>query len=224
VAVPDRNPAALLFENDTKKLLIDAGDGVSRSLAGAGITASSLAAVALTHTHADHAGGLFWLLQQMKLESRRLPLTLLLPEEAAAGLDAVNSWFHLDPARWSFPLKIKTFTENTIIETAGFSLRALTSDHIREGASWSFILQAGTKRVIYTGDIHSLDHLLRASEKSELLISECTHVTPEQITVFARKAGIQKVILTHIPPELMNFIPDIGGTFVCAREQETIEV
>lgn len=68
---PSRAQPANLLQVDGSNILVDAGDGAVGQLAKAGVQATSIDAVVISHLHFDHTGGLFALLglyQQIGLE------------------------------------------------------------------------------------------------------------------------------------------------------------
>ena len=79
--------------------------------------------------------------------------------------------------------------------------------------SYSFLLEAEGKRIVYSGDIgkvEDLEPLLK--EDIDLLISEIAHFKPEELFEFLLKKKVKKTILTHIHPDLEN------------REDELVEL
>ena len=83
-AVPTRtrNHNGHLLLWDGAGLLLDPGEGTQRQLTLAGVSASSVSAIAITHAHGDHALGLPGLLQRMALDGVTRPVPLLFPAAA----------------------------------------------------------------------------------------------------------------------------------------------
>ena len=85
--------------------------------------------------------------------------------------------------------------------------------------SYSFrISEKEDNDIIYTSDVDSLTHLRPDPGKTQILITECTHVSLAEIIDFACSAGINRVVLTHIPPEFEEDIISIHG------QQESIKI
>jgi ribonuclease Z len=78
-----RNHNGHLLRWDGQGLLLDPGEGTQRQMALAGVSASSVTAVAITHAHGDHCLGLPGVLARMALDGVRRPVPLVFP--AAAG-------------------------------------------------------------------------------------------------------------------------------------------
>jgi ribonuclease Z len=72
-----RQPSVLVRDWAGFNVLLDAGEGVQRSLFKAGVSPARVDVVAVTHPHGDHVNGLAGLLMTMSLEGRRKPLTLV---------------------------------------------------------------------------------------------------------------------------------------------------
>ncbi|NHC46963.1 ribonuclease Z [Motilibacter sp. K478] len=72
---------------DRAGFLFDPGEGTQRQLTYAGVAASSITHICLTHSHGDHTFGLPGVLQRMALDGARHEVTLLYPAEAEAYVD-----------------------------------------------------------------------------------------------------------------------------------------
>jgi ribonuclease BN (tRNA processing enzyme) len=214
LAVPHRNPSAYLLEVEHHLYLIDAGDGVARQLVRYRVDPKRIACIFISHTHPDHAAGLFFLLQLMHLSNRRDPLCIYLPQDLLPGFHTIFPYFQIYPGKWPFRFDLLPISEGVVMEDKGFQLSAIPNDHLMENRhladksgsgvdSFSFHFSEGKKGdAFYTSDVNSLTHLRAVSSRVDVLISECTHLEIEEIIDFAHSAGIPKVILTHIPPEL----------------------
>ena len=71
--------------------LFDAGEGVASEFPKRGLSTETLRAVFVSHTHADHTGGLPMLVQWHQLNRRKSPLACYLPAEEVALLRGIES-------------------------------------------------------------------------------------------------------------------------------------
>jgi len=214
MAVPQRNASAYLVETKRRLFLIDAGDGVSQQLVRFGLDHNRIDTVFISHTHPDHAAGLLGLLQLMHLTERKTLLRIYLPQGVLPGFDSIFPYFYIFQEKWPFRFELIPISEETLLDEDGFRMSAIPNGHLsgnRQIAkkfgvgsdSYSFCFSEKEKgTIIYTSDVDSLTHLTKSSRGADVLISECYHVSIEKVRTFARAAGIYRVILTHIPPEL----------------------
>ena len=84
-AVPTRarNHSGHLLRWDGAGLLVDPGEGTQRQMLRAGVSASDVDVIALTHEHGDHVLGLPGVLQRLAMDGATTPVPLVFP--AAAG-------------------------------------------------------------------------------------------------------------------------------------------
>ena len=81
-----RNHTGHLLRWDGAGLLLDPGEGTQRQLTLAGVPASAVSAIAITHAHGDHTLGLPGVLQRMALDGVRGPVPLVFPEAATGAV------------------------------------------------------------------------------------------------------------------------------------------
>jgi ribonuclease BN (tRNA processing enzyme) len=214
MAVPHRNPSAYLVETKHGFYIIDAGDGVARQLVQYKVDVEQILAVFISHTHADHAAGLMGLIQYFHLAGRKKTLDIFLPSGVLPGFETLFPYFHIFQEKWPYRFHLRPIMPGQVIEKSDFRLWAIPNDHLKGNQpyakkvgidcdSYSFRFSESEDRpVLYTADIDSLDHVTSELKGIDVLISECTHVPVEAIIHAAMTAGIPRIILTHIPPEL----------------------
>ena len=212
--VPDRNSSSYWIETSGGAYLIDAGDGTARQLIRLGLDANRLEGVFISHMHSDHASGLFMLLQLMHQIGRKKPFRIYLPEGVIPAFESVFPCFQIFREKWPYGFDLLPVSEGPFFQSGKFEITAVLNGHLFQNQVWaeetgvgtdaySFIFGEGPgKFVIYTSDIDSLYHLSGYKRKSELLISECTHVEIETVIQFAKEKNIPKILFTHIPPEI----------------------
>src|SRR2546423_7736686 len=74
-----RAPTALLLRRGGERLLIDCAEGTQRQLLRSSVGLPELEEIFLTHYHADHFGGLPFMLKTFALRGRELPVTVYGP-------------------------------------------------------------------------------------------------------------------------------------------------
>lgn len=189
-------------------ILVDAGEGVGSRLVEFGIPSEELAAILLTHYHADHTAGLAPLLFGMHVAGRR---TAPLPIIGGPGLrrlceglvQTFGNWlreprFPLQwlecepPGKYSFNDNLTVHYEEVIHSTSQRSL--------------GYRFAGDGKILTLSGDATACDGLSRLSDQADLLVCEAGypdetpvpgHITPSALAALATAAGVRKIVLTH---------------------------
>jgi ribonuclease Z len=85
-----RNHNGYFLRWDAAGLLFDPGEGTQRQMLLAGVTASQLTAICVTHFHGDHCLGLPGVLQRMALDQVTHPVTVSYPAESGEYFDRLR--------------------------------------------------------------------------------------------------------------------------------------
>lgn len=213
--VPHRNASAIVVEVNDFLILLDAGEGVTQQLLRHDIDPNRLEHVFISHTHADHAIGLFGLLMWMYLAGRRKSLNIWIPQGMLPRFETVFPFFHIYQENWPFDFQLSPIDEAILIDTpilfsatenkhlSGISDLASDCGLGSDSCSFQFY-ETEQRKVIYTSDVDSLNHLQSYAVEAHSLIAECSHIELEEIRAFKRQFSIGQVILTHIPPDKEN--------------------
>lgn len=145
-AVPTKRRAhpGLVLRFDGYSVLVDPGEGTQRQLTLAGVSASSIDLIWLTHVHGDHCFGLPGFLQRRALDGAG-PITLVHPAAgdtvvdalltAAGGSELIGERIRLDGAT-SFQTRPGLFFDGIALDhrIPAFGLRLRESDGVRVDA------------------------------------------------------------------------------------------
>jgi len=208
-----RNHSSIFIKSQKENLLIDAGDGISKALLQNKIDFLEIKNIVITHFHADHFAGLASLITQMKLMKRKTPLKIFVHENLVYSLKNFLSLAYLFPQAMNFTLKLIGFDSNKKIKVKeNFFFTAKQNTHIANNynvnfpeenfISLSLLLRINNKNIFYTSDIGSPDDLyLFKNIKIDLMISEITHVTFDEIYSAFKLLNPRMLFLTHIEDE-----------------------
>ncbi|NOY77129.1 MAG: ribonuclease Z [Calditrichaeota bacterium] len=212
LTVPNRFHSAYLLENKGKFLLIDAGDGVSYTLARQKKSPLAIESVLISHTHPDHVGGLPLLLQFMMMSGRKAPLDIFLPAFYKDFFVEQLYRFYIFPETWPFPIHIHTLEQSLLfwdsLQVTSFPTRHLSGvaeTARRHGVgieSYGFRFQVGSRILVFTSDIQSVQAVSPHIQTADWLFIEGAHTSPDEICQFAVEKNIPHVRITHVPPEL----------------------
>ena len=184
---------------------VDAGPGSLAELLRH-TSLSSLDAVWLSHLHLDHIGDLlnaYYALAYGELPARETPL----PVYAPAGLaDRLTGFF--GSGFTNDVLDLRPLSDGHEIELGDLTLLSRSVDH---GGPESYALRASSAgRVLaYSGDCTPCPALDLVASGADLLLCEANdpepnpyHHTPDQAGALARRAGVRRLVITHVGPLL----------------------
>lgn len=239
---PARGASSYLLEGPHGDLLLDAGEPVSATLARRQYDWSRLSGIVISHTHADHLGGLPMLMQQIHISGRTHDLVLHAPAEFANLAASHLSTFYLLPEAFAFKLHIRSLVATQEFELAAFRLLPSSTTHlepyrprVQEGAhaqrceAFAFSVQAGAARIFYSGDVGHFDDIRDALQGARFAVVDSTHIDPEAVAAWAQAHPETTVILSHVSPkwplgvdaELRRRFP--GASLRLAVEGEALE-
>jgi ribonuclease Z len=91
VPTRERSHNAYMLRWDGQGFLFDPGEGAQRQLTLAGIAASSIQHICITHFHGDHCLGLAGILQRLSVDHCRHPIHLYYPESGQVYIERLCS-------------------------------------------------------------------------------------------------------------------------------------
>lgn len=213
--VATRAHASFVLELEEGWCLFDVGEGCASSLLRCGLDHRKIFVAFITHMHPDHCIGLPMLLQMMHLSGRELPFTVYLPAEAVAATREYLNALYVFPEKLPFELRLEAIRPNPIYRSDNLVVSAYQNRHL-EGyrqltaeshpdnhlECYSFVILAEGKRLVYSGDVAGPAELRDVLSEPDLLITECMHISPEELMALLAEKGVSKVVLTHLPVEL----------------------
>jgi ribonuclease BN (tRNA processing enzyme) len=226
-----RNSAILVRENG-QTLLLDCGPTTLGGLRTLGIDPLEIDAVAISHYHGDHIGGLPFLLLDYLYEDRRhKPLHVLGPPDIESRLAQVVSAFEYEPERErTYELHFSRFAPGRAIPAAGFAVEPLPAFHHPNTRPHMLRVIAGGQQIFFTGDTGWHEALPRHVGQADLFISECVmleesfeyHLSHERLDAERARFQAERTILTHLGSEVLD---NVGKTrFELAYDGLTLEI
>jgi len=208
---PDRFGPGILIEAGHRKLLIDAGRGITMRLFQLKVPIGKIDALFLTHFHSDHTSGLpdLWLTGWLESSfgTRRTPFRVIGP----AGTQALTS--NLEKA-YAADIKIRIADEKLPPEGIAFDTEEFAADGIvyeRDGLrvaafevdhgdvikpAYGYRVEYGGHRVVISGDTRYNENVVKHGTGADLLIHEVAAARPALMA----EAYMQRIIGHHTTP------------------------
>jgi ribonuclease Z len=134
VPTRDRAHHGAFLRWDDEGILFDPGEGTQRQLTLAGVPASTITRICITHLHGDHCLGLPGVLQRMALDRVERPVDLYFP---ASGQEYVDRLRRASAAYNRVEVREHAVTDDGIVDVwPGLRLQARALDHRIETYGW----------------------------------------------------------------------------------------
>lgn len=251
VAHPRRGGAATLVETAGARVLIDCGSMVTQRLVVAGCPGARLDALLVTHLHSDHLVDFYQLVVSSWHQGRAEPWTVYCPETVTPLIEAMMAaWagerdlriaFENRPSATGLGLACHTIMPDTRITIGDLEIAPVVVNHAPVAPAYGFVLRAGGKCAVISGDTTFSQPLIEAGRGADLLVHEVFihremppipgrrsaetvsavasyHTLSTEVGAVARDMGAKALALTHfVPPDfdraalLAEVAADFGG-------------
>jgi len=215
-AVPtrERGYAGIYVRVAKEHVLLDAGPGTLKRLIEVGITYRDLDRLFLTHFHPDHCLDLVSILFAMRIPqpARTKPFTIYGPRGLTRLYRQLNTAFQGWIAPRTYRLTLRALGPTTL-RLPGYTVRTRRMSHAG-GQALGYRLEAGGKRLAYSGDTDVCQDIVALGRQADLLILECSmtdgrkvegHLTPSACGRIASLAGCRHLVLTHFYPVFRGY-------------------
>jgi len=217
-AVPslERDTTSLVFVGQGESILVDCGGSPIQKLLHAEVDPMSVGRVIITHIHPDHAYGLPSLVQSLFLMGRTSPLRVSCREEHAEPLRALLGLFELRERPGMFPIAFDAVPARERVPVASTPSFAVTASPNAHGGMPNLALRFDVREtgraIVYSSDTEPCEAVVTLARGADTLIHEATfaergrgrfgaHSTAGEAGAIAARAGVRRLILTHIDPE-----------------------
>lgn len=179
----------LLIVNGTH-YVVDAGDGVARRIAQAGVNVREIGTIFITHHHDDHTAGLGTLLSVAWDQNRTKPIFVYGPPRTEELVRAAVRYFNIsaeiriaDGGR-SVPIVQVFFGHDVgtglVYQDDNIKVTAVENSHFsfHEGPaagkhkSYAYRFETPDRVIVFTGDTGASDAVTKLAKDADLLVSE----------------------------------------------------
>jgi len=239
VPLKSRHAPGLVVKAGKTQILLDSGSGAAYQIAAAGLKYYDFDHLFYSHyTHPDHINDLAELVFANKYfdPPRTRQLNIYGPQGIKDFFDRMVSLYPvLGDA--DYPISIHEL-EKSLIRLDSMRVKSRPLDH-KQSVSLGYRVEYEEKSLIYSGDTDYCEALIKLAKEGDVLIVECSapdglkvegHLTPSEIGEIALRAGVKKVILTHLYPrcEHVDVVAQVrkkyDGAVMRAEDLMTVEV
>jgi ribonuclease BN (tRNA processing enzyme) len=209
-----------LVEAASAAFLIDCGASSLIAMRKFGIDPNCIDTVFVSHLHADHFGGLPFLLLDAQLYSRRsAPLTLVGPPGFHRRLmEAMELFFPgSSNVQRKFSTEIREFGVGETETINGITVTTYLVEHASGAPALGLRFACDGKVLAYTGDTAWTENLVPLGRDADLLIAETLffdrqvkyHLDYRTLKANLGRIGAKRVILTHMGPQMLERIAQV---------------
>lgn len=211
LASKTREASCYLLDCGDHGVFFDLGDGATRNFLAAGYAPEWITHIVITHTHADHLGGLWYFLQQRYLSGTDKPLSMHCPGEAVGPIKSVFNLGYMFKDKLPFVIEYKPHVERHPVLIGALRVTPFPTSHLTEARSYSeqkglpnrgecFAqrIEAGKTTILYSADLGRLDDLDIVPTPIDWLLIESTHTPLDHLWPWAAERRIKRIIITHL--------------------------
>jgi len=191
---PDRAQSSNLLTVNGTHYVVDAGDGVARRLAEAGIDLREIGIIFITHHHDDHTAGLSTLMSLAWDRQRTKPINVYGPPrteelvKAAVQYFTISAEIRIADGGKTVPIAQVFFGHDVgtgmIYQDPNIKVRAVENSHFafHKGSaagkhkSYAYRFETPDRVIVFTGDTGPSDAVTELAKGADLLVTETSSV------------------------------------------------
>jgi len=187
---PERAQSSNLLTVNGTHYIVDAGDGVARRLAQAGINTREVGTIFITHHHDDHTAGLGTLMSLAWNRQRTKPIHVYGPPrteelvKAAVQYFTISAEIRIAEGGRTIPIAQVFFGHDVgtgvIYQDANIKVTAVENTHFAfhkgpaagKHKSYSYRFETPARVIVFTGDTGPSDAVTELAKGADLLVTE----------------------------------------------------
>lgn len=199
-------------------LLLDCG-GSSLPALKREVDPEAIDAIAVSHLHGDHFGGIPYLVVEQHYAGRTAPLLIGGPKALAERLRAAEAALYPDffrKTKLRFPVREIVLGPNET-EMGGALVSALPVKHVADAEPHGLRVRVGEKVIAYSGDATWSEELARVAKGADLFICDASffdtedpsHISYRMLMTHRAELDCKRIVLTHLGAETLARIGEL---------------
>lgn len=211
VSDPHRNTTMLAFADAADTFVVDCGGDVVQRLLAAGIDLETVSSLFITHEHPDHVSGFPLFMEKIWLWGRGRPIPL---RGIAPALNQARRCFGtFDTSRWTLPEmqwhEVAHAPGALVLDDATWRITATPGVHAVPVVGLRVESKTTGGVVAYSCDTEPADTIADLARGANILVHEANgdlrgHSSAEEAARIAAQAGVDHLVLVHLPPGLTD--------------------
>jgi ribonuclease BN (tRNA processing enzyme) len=208
-----RFQACLMLSGAGEPLLIDCGASSLVALKRAGIDPGEIGAVALSHLHGDHFGGLPFLILDGQFRRRTRPLVVAGPPGVRPRVESAMEVFFPGSTRVArrFETAFVELAPGAPCAVGPALVTARPAVHESGAPSYALRVAYGGRVIAYSGDTEWTEGLVDVARGADVFVCEAYafdrkirhHLDHATLAAHAERLGCRRLVLTHMGPDML---------------------
>ena len=209
VPLSDRNSSGAILEVGDEIILVDCGTGILHNIPKTGYDYTSIDIICITHLHLDHIndfGALLFAYCNDPDCDRKKDLQVIGPIGFKNYYRGLKKLYGESIKPKNYKIKISE-TEQSSFDIGKLKIKTFKTYHTEESIGFRFEYE--DRILAVSGDTGYHENIIELCRGASLAVLECSfpdelnfeyHLTPSTAGKIAEKAGVKRLILTHLYP------------------------